>query len=196
MSCNWLVFPLLWLADLGIGGIAPVALDYYRLTWSLGVTVFPRILIAPLHSPNGRQIESTPADTLRNNDVVITSKRRHFDVITSKWHRFDVITTLSLRHVFSGTLRRNTFPTLEITGCRPSIICDTGISKLYKGQVERLSNANYLSSYVHIYSIQFALSHIYICHPLISNLNQMRPIYFRFVPVVAFWPSYYEIQGK
>ena len=33
-----------------------------------------------------------PADTLRNNDVVITSKRRHFDVITSKWRRFDVIT--------------------------------------------------------------------------------------------------------
>ena len=45
-----------------------------------------------------------PADTLRNNDVVITSKRRHFDVITSKWRRFDVITTLSLRHVLSGKL--------------------------------------------------------------------------------------------
>ena len=43
-----------------------------------------------------------PVDTLRNNDVVITSKRRHFDVITSKWRRFDVITTLLLRHVFSG----------------------------------------------------------------------------------------------
>ena len=43
-----------------------------------------------------------PADTLRNNDVVITSKWRHFDVITSKWRRFDVITTLLLRHVFSG----------------------------------------------------------------------------------------------
>ena len=43
-----------------------------------------------------------PADTLCNNDVVITSKRRHFDVITSKWRRFDVITTLSLRHVFTG----------------------------------------------------------------------------------------------
>ena len=45
---------------------------------------------------------SNPTDTLRNNDVVITSKRRHFDVITSKWRRFDVITTLLLRHVFSG----------------------------------------------------------------------------------------------
>ena len=46
-----------------------------------------------------------PADTLRNNDVVITSKRRHFDVITSKWRRLDVITTLLLRHVFSGCHR-------------------------------------------------------------------------------------------
>ena len=33
-------------------------------------------------------------NTLRNNDVVIMSKRRHFDVVTSKWRRFDVITTL------------------------------------------------------------------------------------------------------
>ena len=46
----------------------------------------------------------TPADILRNNTVVIKSKRRHFDVITSKWRRFDEITTLSLRHVFRGTL--------------------------------------------------------------------------------------------
>ena len=43
-----------------------------------------------------------PADTLRNNDVVITSKRRHFDVITSKWRRFDVITTFLLRHISAG----------------------------------------------------------------------------------------------
>ena len=41
-----------------------------------------------------------PADTLRNDDVGITSKRRHFDVIASKWRRFDVITTLFLRHAF------------------------------------------------------------------------------------------------
>ena len=41
-----------------------------------------------------------------NNDMVITSKRRHFDVITSKWRRFDVITTLLLRHVFSGWFSR------------------------------------------------------------------------------------------
>ena len=47
----------------------------------------------------------TPANTLRNNDVVITSKR-HFDVITSKWRRFDVITTLLLRHVFRGSMTR------------------------------------------------------------------------------------------
>ena len=43
-----------------------------------------------------------PADTLRKNDVVITSKRRHCDVITSQWRRFDVITTSLLRHVFRG----------------------------------------------------------------------------------------------
>ena len=43
-----------------------------------------------------------PANTSRDNDVVITSQRRHFDVITSKWRRFDVITTSLLRHVFSG----------------------------------------------------------------------------------------------
>ena len=45
------------------------------------------------------------ADTLRDNDVVVKSKRCHFDVITSKWHRFHVITTLSLRHVFNGMHR-------------------------------------------------------------------------------------------
>ena len=45
----------------------------------------------------------TPADTLRNNDVVITSKRRHFDVIMSKSRRFDVITTSLLRNMFSRT---------------------------------------------------------------------------------------------
>ena len=42
-----------------------------------------------------------PADILRNNDIVMTSTRRHFDVITSKWRRFHVITTLLLRHVFT-----------------------------------------------------------------------------------------------
>ena len=50
-----------------------------------------------------------PADTLRNNDVVITSKRRHFDVITSKWRCFDVITTSLLRHVFRGFNHNGTF---------------------------------------------------------------------------------------
>ena len=43
-----------------------------------------------------------PLNTWRSNNVVITSKRRHFDVITSKWSRFDVITTLLLRNVFAG----------------------------------------------------------------------------------------------
>ena len=44
------------------------------------------------------------ADTLRNNDVVITPKPRHFDVFTSKWPCFDAITTLLLRRVFRGLL--------------------------------------------------------------------------------------------
>ena len=52
-----------------------------------------------------RQKYYCPACTLRNKDVVITSKRRHFDVIMSKWRRFDVITTSLLRHVFSGWFR-------------------------------------------------------------------------------------------
>ena len=45
---------------------------------------------------------TVPADTLRNNDVVVTSKRRRFDVITSKWRRFDVITALLFCHMFIG----------------------------------------------------------------------------------------------
>ena len=48
---------------------------------------------------------TNPADTLRNNDVVITSRRRHFDVIASKWRRYYVITTLLLRHVVSGKIQ-------------------------------------------------------------------------------------------
>ena len=43
-----------------------------------------------------------PLNTWRNNNVVTTSKRRHFDVITSKWRRLDVITTSLLRNVFAG----------------------------------------------------------------------------------------------
>ena len=45
---------------------------------------------------------SIPLNTWRNNNVVITSKRRHFDVITSKWRRCDVITTSLSRDVFAG----------------------------------------------------------------------------------------------
>ena len=44
---------------------------------------------------------NNPLNTWRNNEVVITSKRRHFDVITSKWRRFDVITTSLLRDVLN-----------------------------------------------------------------------------------------------
>ena len=46
-----------------------------------------------------------PANTLRNNDVAITSKRRHFDVITSKWRRFVVITTCYYYVMCSGGCR-------------------------------------------------------------------------------------------
>ena len=60
------------------------------------------MVIPPLLLWMRRQTYNFPAHTLRNNDVVITSKRRHFDVITSKWRCFDVITTLLLHHVFSG----------------------------------------------------------------------------------------------
>ena len=40
-----------------------------------------------------------PLNTWRNNNVVITSKRRHFDVITSKWCRLYIITTSLLLNV-------------------------------------------------------------------------------------------------
>ena len=45
-----------------------------------------------------------PLNTWRDNNVVITTQRRHFDVITSKWRRFDVITTSLLRDVSAGML--------------------------------------------------------------------------------------------
>ena len=50
----------------------------------------------------GYLIWDFPLNTWRNNNVVITSKRRHFDVITSKWRRCDVITTSLSRDVFAG----------------------------------------------------------------------------------------------
>ena len=43
-----------------------------------------------------------PLNTWRNDNVVITPKRRHFDVITSKWRRFGVITTSWLCNAFAG----------------------------------------------------------------------------------------------
>ena len=57
-----------------------------------------------LHCVELQWVEYNPADTLLNNDVVITSERRHFDIITSKWRRFDVITSLLLHHVFRGNV--------------------------------------------------------------------------------------------
>ena len=43
-----------------------------------------------------------PLNTWRNDNVVITPKRRHFVVITSKWRHFGVITTSLLRNAFAG----------------------------------------------------------------------------------------------
>ena len=53
----------------------------------------------------GQLICSYLADTLRNNDIVITPKRCHFDVIISKWRCFYVKTTLLFRQVFGGYKR-------------------------------------------------------------------------------------------
>ena len=56
---------------------------------------------------SSRNVSETPPgdhllNTWRNNNVVITSKRRHFDVITSKLRRFDTIMTSLLRNVSDG----------------------------------------------------------------------------------------------
>ena len=53
-----------------------------------------------------RAIGVIPPNTWRNNNVVLTSKRRHFDVITSKWRRFGVITTSLLCNVSAGISQR------------------------------------------------------------------------------------------
>ena len=45
---------------------------------------------------------AVPPIAWRNNNIVITSKRRHFDVNASKWRRFDVITTSLSRNVSAG----------------------------------------------------------------------------------------------
>ena len=55
---------------------------------------FPPLIIHDCIMTWKHFLQSFQTDTLRNNCVVITSKRRHLDVITSKWRRFDVITTL------------------------------------------------------------------------------------------------------
>ena len=67
---------------------------------------------AAYHLVETRQLchvtRSNRTGTLRSNNVVITSKRRHFDIITSQICRFDVITTFLLRHVFREN-KRSTF---------------------------------------------------------------------------------------
>ena len=47
-------------------------------------------------------------------NVVITSKRRHFDVIMSKWRRFDVITTLYRRNRSGPSIEPNGAPHLTL----------------------------------------------------------------------------------
>ena len=59
----------------------------------------PEPVLAQIHLAMWRYF---PLNTWRNNNVVITSKRRHFDAITSKWRRFDVITTWLLCNVSAG----------------------------------------------------------------------------------------------
>ena len=49
-----------------------------------------------------RSSRPKPLSTWRNDNAVITSKRRHFDVIMSKWRRFDAIATSLLRNVSAG----------------------------------------------------------------------------------------------
>ena len=67
---------------------------------------------------------SCPADPLRNNDVVITPKRCHFDVIT-----------LLLRHVFGGWMRisymRNVMPEADRKARTSNYICITSVSMGY-----------------------------------------------------------------
>ena len=65
-----------------------------------------------------------PADTLRNNDVVITPKWRQFDVITAKC-RFGDITTLSLRHVFGGHMETDQTATYGAPYTANKTVCNT-----------------------------------------------------------------------
>ena len=62
----------------------------WNINWSHGKMFHPIFL------------HIVPLNTWRINNVVITSKRRHFDVITSKWRCFDVITTSLLPNVSAG----------------------------------------------------------------------------------------------
>ena len=71
----------------------------YGKAFSLSLTLHVAA-VTQHHSTS--EMRSNPLNTWRNNNVVITSKRRHFDVITSKWRCFDVITTSLLRNVFAG----------------------------------------------------------------------------------------------
>ena len=70
-----------------------------------GIKVKPCYWKGPLVSPGVIWcvfVNTVPLNTWRNNNVVLTSKWRHFDVITSKWRRFDVIMTWLLCNVSAG----------------------------------------------------------------------------------------------
>ena len=94
------------------------------LGWNIPKYIFKekRIImmqtLLPLVAPPGWH--NIPADTLRNNDIVISSNRRHFDLLTSKWRRFDVLTTLWLHHVFGEG-----FPGI-LWECKMSLGCHNG----------------------------------------------------------------------
>ena len=111
-SSRWYSKLDLW-KKIHVPGINLVAIGIYghrkRFSWEKWIYKYGNILhhilacrLVPYPWNCCSLLRSHPADTLRNNDVFITSKRCHFGVITSKWRRFDVITTLLLRHVFSG----------------------------------------------------------------------------------------------
>ena len=101
----------------------------------------------------------TPLNTWRNDPVVITSKRRHFDVITSKWRRFDAITTSLLRNVSAHSLQLPVTPsrsTLEVgwedialTNGAKKYVTTAKNKKVELANVREALKANNYSEWVH-----------------------------------------------
>ena len=100
-----------------------------------------------------------PLNTWRNDPVVITSKRRHFDVITSKWRRFDAITTSLLRNVSAHSLQLPVTPsrsTLEVgwedialTNGAKKYVTTAKNKKVELANVREALKANNYSEWVH-----------------------------------------------